>query len=231
MRDDGVPLSAAGLVWRHHGLAAVKALLSPAPDDDLAEAIATELDRDVVHRIDEIDNGIKDPEDTLGLSSLVADFNPLWDSGDVGKTSSEDAAFIEAARVVESFLRRRANATRARLDADAVVRSAYEAAPDKRILELDRKMPWQDAVTLHRLDALLAVYPVSDGNCAVDAMPNGHGAYRKPMPKAWAGLRDAALVTASGVSDAVFVHPQRFLGVAGTRNGALAMAHEAIVQP
>jgi uncharacterized UPF0160 family protein len=231
VRDDGVPLSAAGLVWRHHGLAAVKALLSPAPDDDLAEAITAELDRDVVHRIDEIDNGIKDPEDTLGLSSLVADFNPLWNSGDVGKTSSEDADFIEAARVVESFLRRRANATRARLDAEAVVRSAYEAAPDKRLLELDRKMPWQDAVTLHRLDVLLAVYPVSDGNWAVDAMPDGSGTYRKPMPKAWAGLRDAALVTVSGVSDAVFVHPQRFLGVAGTRNGALAMAHEAIAQP
>ena len=229
VRDDGVPLSAAGLVWRHHGATAVMAMLTATPPSTLAAAIAAEIDRDVVQRIDEIDNGMKDPEDTLGLSSLVADYNPLWNSEAVGDQQAEDAAFLRASEDIERFLRQRIEAVRARLEADTVVQAAHVAASDKRILELGRKMPWQDAVSGHDLPVLLAVYPVSDGNWVVDAMPSGSASYRVPMPRAWAGLRDEALVVVCGVEDAVFVHPQRFLGVARPRTGAMAMADKAII--
>lgn len=40
---------------------------------------------------------------------------------------------------------------------------------------------------------------------------------------AWAGLRDAALAKASRVSDAVFVHLQRFIGGAQPCEAALSM--------
>jgi uncharacterized UPF0160 family protein len=64
----------------------------------------------------------------------------------------------------------------------------------------------------------------------VDAMPRTPGSYAPhlPLPAAWAGLRDAALAAATGVPDAVFVHPQRFVGAARSRAGALALAHQAI---
>ena len=35
VRQDGTPLSAAGLVWRHHGEAAMRALLAPPGAGDL----------------------------------------------------------------------------------------------------------------------------------------------------------------------------------------------------
>jgi uncharacterized UPF0160 family protein len=64
----------------------------------------------------------------------------------------------------------------------------------------------------------------------VDAMPPKRGSYAPlwPLPAAWAGLRDTALPAAAGVADAVFVHPQRFVGGARSRGGALALAHRAI---
>ena len=80
VREDGLPYSAAGLVWRHHGEAAARALLAPSCADHLAAAVAAEMDRKVVRRIDAIDNGVGPPGDALGLASLVEDLNPPWDS-------------------------------------------------------------------------------------------------------------------------------------------------------
>ncbi len=57
VREDGLPYSAAGLVWRRHGEAAVPALLAPSGDGHLAPAVASAIDREVVRRIDGIDNG------------------------------------------------------------------------------------------------------------------------------------------------------------------------------
>jgi uncharacterized UPF0160 family protein len=113
---------------------------------------------------------------------------------------------------------------------DAQLAAAHAHPADPRILELDRKLPWQSAVFAHDLRVLHAVYPVPDGTSMVDAMPRTPGSYasRLPLPAAWAGLRDAALAAATGVPDAVFVHPQRFVGAARSRAGALALAHQAI---
>jgi uncharacterized UPF0160 family protein len=230
IREDGTPLSAAGLVWRHHGEAAVRAVLHTAEATHIAPAVASELEREVVRRIDEIDNGIGDPEDALGLSSLVADFNSSWDSPALGDSAAEDAAFRRASDLAEGFLRRRIEAVRANLAAQAVVLAAHARSVDPHILELDRKMPWEDAVFDNGLPVLYAVYPVPNGNWMVDSMPPEPGSFaqRLPLPAAWAGLRDADLAAASGVSDAVFVHARQFVGAARSREGALAMARRAI---
>ncbi|MFC7694948.1 MYG1 family protein [Paeniroseomonas aquatica] len=224
-------MSAAGLVWRHHGEAAVAALLgSSGADVALVAQVAAEIDRDVVRRIDEIDHGENHPEDTLGLSSVVEDCNLRWNTPATGDQAAEDAAFLRASEVVEGFLRRRMEAVHARLAAMSVVLEAHRGSADPRIMEIDRKMPWQDPVFEYGLPVLYAVYPVATGNWMVDAMPPERGSYaqRLPLPEAWAGLLDAALVEASGIPDAVFVHRERFVGAARSRAGALAMARRAM---
>ena len=196
--DDGLPYSAAGLVWRHHGEAAVRALLEPSGAG--------------------------------GLASLVEDLNPPWDSPSVGDRAAEDAAFLRAADLAEGFLRRRVEAVRARLAAEAVVLAAHARSADPRVLKLGRKLPWEGPVFAHALPVLYAVYPVPNGNWMVDAMPPEPGSFaqRLPLPDAWAGLRGADLAAASGVPDAVFAHARRFVGAARSREGALAMARRAI---
>jgi uncharacterized UPF0160 family protein len=203
-REDGLPYSAAGLVWRHYGEAAVRAMLD-ADAADLSSAIAAEVEREVVRCIDAIDNGVGPPGGALSLSAIVEDFNPAWDAPEVGNGAAEDAAFLRAAEVVEAFLRRRISTVRARLAADDVVLTAHGRSADPRILELHRKLPWEQQVFVRGLPVLYAIYPVPDGNWMVDTMPIEPGCFeqRLPLPTAWAGLRDAVLAAACGVPEAV----------------------------
>ncbi len=225
-RPDGTPFSAAGLVWQVYGRQAVAALLREGghADDALAGTVAASLDESVVRRIDEIDNGFAPGQDRLGLASLIGDYNPGWDQP--RDAAAEDAAFLDAAVLAEGVLRRRVGAVRGRLQAEAAVVAAHAASADPRVLELDRNMPWKDAVFAHALPVLYAVYPVSNGNWMVDTMPPDPASFaqRLPLPEAWAGLPESELVQATGVADAVFVHLRRFVGAAGSRAGAVAMA-------
>ena len=117
-----------------------------------------------------------------------------------------------------------------RLAAEAVVLAAHARSADPRVLELDRKLPWEGPVHAQGLPVLYAVYPVPSGNWMVDAMPPEPGSFaqRLPLPEAWAGLRDGDLAAICGVPDAVFVHARRFVGAARSREGATAMARRAI---
>ena len=225
--DDGVPFSAAGLVWQVHGTAATRALLPP-DQADAAAAVAAVIDDEVIRRIDAIDNGVGEPDDALGLSTLVADFNGTWD---VDRDAvADDHAFMEAANMVRGVLERRVARIHSRLAAEAVVLAAHAKSADPRILELDRGAPWQEPVFAHGLDVLYAVYPAAGGTWMVGAMPPERHSFaqRLPLPASWAGLQDEALVAASGIEDAVFVHAKRFVGAAKSRAGAMAMANAAV---
>ena len=227
--DTAIPYRAAGLIWQVHGRAAVRALLPPH-EAEAADAVAAVIDDEVIRRIDAIDTGVAHPDDTLGLSSVVEDFNPPWDASAVGDSAAEDAAFMRAALVMEHFLIRRVDRVRARLSAERVVLAAHEQAADPRILELERKMPWQETVFARGLPTLYCVYPVPTGNWMVDAMVSQPGSYeqRLPLPELWAGLHQTRLATVSGIADAVFVHPRRFIAAAGSHGGAMKMAAASI---
>jgi uncharacterized UPF0160 family protein len=82
----------------------------------------------------------------------------------------------------------------------------------------------------HDLPVLFAVSPASNGNWMLDTVPPEPGSFaqRLPLPEAWAGLEGAALAAQCGVDDAVFVHLRRFVGAAGSRQGAIAMAQRAL---
>ena len=225
--DDGVPFSAAGLVWQIHGTSAVRAILGPEKAD-AAAAIGKIIDDEVIRRIDMLDNGVGEPGSTLELSSLIEDLNGTWDTN--WDSAAEDAAFIDAADMLRDVLKRRVARAHARLSADALVLEAHARSADPRILELDRGMPWQEPVFSHGLGVLFAVYPVPGGNWMVGAMPPERHSFaqRLPLPAAWAGLQDEALRAVSGIEDAVFVHAKRFVASARSRAGAMSMATAAI---
>ena len=198
VRADGTPFSAAGLVWRRYGVAAVGALLGDAAKD-LAAPVAAEIDEAVVRRIDELDNGVVPEHDSLGLGALIGEFNPAWDAP-AGEADA-DAAFLQAVAMAEGVLRRRVESLRGRFAAEMVVVAAQKASGDPRILELDRGMPWKNAVFAHDLPVAYAIYPASNGNWMVDAMPPEAGSFdqRIPLPQAWAGLPEAELAATSGI--------------------------------
>jgi uncharacterized UPF0160 family protein len=228
VRADGMPFSSAGLVWRRYGRQAVAVLLASGDTKALVPVIAATIDVTVVRRIDELDNGMAPEVDTLGLASLIGDFNPSWDAP--GADEVADAAFLDAVNFAGAVLRRRVESLRASLAAEAVLLAAHAASPDPRILVLAQGMPWKTAVFAHHLPVAFAVYPASNGNWMVDSMPPEEGSFeqRIPLPASWAGLSEDELAAVSGVEDAIFAHLRRFVGAAKSRDGAITMAQKAI---
>ena len=234
VRPDETPFSSAGLVWQVYGERAVTALLPPGDSARFAASVAAELDTSLVRRIDEIDNGVSATgpikRDTLGLATLIGEFNPTWDDSDANGPAAGDAAFLEATALVTATLRRRVDNLRARHAAEAAVLAAHQTGDDPRLLVLDTGMPWKNAVFSHDLPVLFTVSPASNGNWMIDTMPPEPGSFeqRLPLPASWAGLQAEDLAQETGVADAVFVHVRRFVGSAKSRAGAIELARKAL---
>jgi uncharacterized UPF0160 family protein len=234
LRGDGTPFSSAGLIWQVYGERAIAALLPQHAE--FVSKIAAEIDKSLVRRIDEIDNGVSVhgpiKHDGLSLAALVSDFNPGWDAPDAHGAQAGDAAFLLATDFVSGILQRRVKDLLARAVAEAIVLEAHHAAEDPRILVLERGMPWKNVVFNHGLPILFGVAPASNGSWMLDTIPTEPGSFtpRRKLPEAWAGLEASALAARTGVADAVFVHLRGFVGAAQTKAGAIALAQKALAE-
>lgn len=221
-RPNGIRYASFGLVWREHGTRI-------CGSDEVAERI----DDVLVQGVDANDTGqtisqpLVDGIAPFTVSHAIAALNPNWDED----ASAEDKrrAFDGAVELAAGILRREIAAARAQARAAALVRSAIERAGDPRLIELDRGMPWHRELVGSAPEALFVVYPRED-DWGVQAVPRqlGEFANRKDLPEAWAGMSDAELAAISGVPDARFCHVGRFIAVAGSREGALALARAAL---
>jgi uncharacterized UPF0160 family protein len=221
-RLDGVRLASFGLVWRAYGERV-------AGSAEAAEAI----DRRLVQGVDANDTGqeISQPliegVRPMTVSGVVAAMNPAWD--EELTPEEEDARFAEAVALATAILRRELAGAAAFARAQRLVRDAIRAAGDPRVIELDRNMPWHEAVVTGAPEALFVVYPKADG-WGMQAVPRELGAFanRHDLPAEWAGLSGAELAAVTGVPDAVFCHAARFYVSARTREGIAELARRAL---
>jgi uncharacterized UPF0160 family protein len=162
----------------------------------------------------------------MTVSGVVAAMNPAWDEALTGE--EEDARFEQAVALATGILEREIAGARAFRRAQDLVRAAIARADDPRIVELDRNMPWREAVVTGAPDALFVLYPKTDG-WALQAVPKELGAFanRRNLPAAWAGHSGDDLAAVTGVPDAVFAHTAGFYASARSREGILALAHLA----
>lgn len=110
-----------------------------------------------------------------------------------------------------------------------------EAVKEDGLLILPRFLPWQDAVMENEVhkDVIFVIFPSkTPGQWIAQAAPIEKGSFktRKSFPKEWGGLTDEKLTEVSGVPDAVFCHKGLFLVVAGSKEGAVAMAKKALAE-
>jgi uncharacterized UPF0160 family protein len=221
-RANGIWYASFGLVWREFGP-------SLAGGEEAAEAI----DQRLVQGVDANDTGqnistaLFDGIRPMTVSGVIAAMNPVWD--EQLTEAQEDARFGEAVAVARTILERELAGARAYRRALDLVRAAIERSTDPRVVELDRKLPWHETVVTTAPEALYVVYPKSDG-WGLQAVPKVLGEFenRRDLPEAWAGLSGAELATVTGVEDAVFAHVKRFYASAGSREGILALAAEAL---
>ncbi|MCK9247559.1 MAG: MYG1 family protein [Solirubrobacteraceae bacterium] len=221
-RPNGIRYASFGLVWREHGAAICG-----------GDAIAAAVDAHIVSAIDAPDNGQElfdlriDDVAPYTVSGAIAALNPAWDEPE----EDERPAFDAAVDLASTVLRREIARAQARERATVLVREALDRRDDPRILELEQGMPWRDAVLSDAPDVLYVLAPRSSGEWTLQCAPAAaHGfANRRSLPEAWSGLEGEDLQRATGVTDAVFCHVARFLAVAGSREGALALARLALV--
>lgn len=231
LRDDGMPFSSFGLIWKHFGRDYL--LASGVPDAHVAEIHAA-FDADFVLPIDLMDNGALDPSVAgplagLTLPSLLETLKPVFD---VSEPGAEDRAFLDALAIARSFVEAGIAQAAAKLRAESIVRTAIGEAGPSRILELPRGMPFRAAIVKAGADHLLFVVHPRDKDWCVTGIRRSDDAFelRADLPASWAGLTNGALEAASGVPGASFCHNGRFIAAATTREAALAMAAIAVTE-
>ncbi len=219
-RQNGVPYSSIGLVWKHFGMDFCK-----------NQQIWDRIDTSMVQPLDLGDNGIETYTVTdRGIHpylwhNVVAMFRPV--GHDVGK---EDERFLELIAFCRQLLRYTLLTEEQRIIGDEKVLAVYREATDKRLLVLPEVLQWQSVVA-SLPEVLFVVAPERIGNIwKLNATRNDAMGFknRKDLPSSWAGKSAEELSRISGVADATFCHNKRFVAAAKSKEGAIAMAKIAL---
>jgi uncharacterized UPF0160 family protein len=215
VRENGIPYASIGLIWKHYG------------NQITGNPLVTDsLDQKLIQIIDANDNGYSMPWDgqetvPYSISRMVESFNPTWEDLNPDYLTAFEEVTVIAKRILQNEIKKMRGRDKAK---DLVIRAMKESDGMPYIL-LDRACPWQDLVVEHS-DALYVVHPSATGDWRIRAVPKTKGGFelRKPLPKAWAGLREQDLRELTGVAGAKFCHKERFIASAETQEDAETMA-------
>jgi uncharacterized UPF0160 family protein len=219
-RENGIPYASFGLVWKEYGVTLCE-----------SKEVALYIEEKLVTPIDASDNGVDIVEPKNGIfpytiSSMISAFKPTWEEDAL---TMHDENFFKMVAWAKEIITREIIKVNSFIKAQALVEEAYKKAIDKRIILLNGLYP-ADEILNHYPEPLYMVAPRDDGKWGVKCVSlEGHGfANRKDLPSIWGGLRDIELQELTGVSDAMFCHRSLYLAVAGSREGALELAHLAV---
>ncbi len=220
-RENGVPYAAFGLVWKKYGATIAGSV----------EA-ASFVDRVLVQPIDYGDNsGSPLSEFVPGVYPYTIDrIVSVFDKTFLEPERDTDEQFFKLVGFAKEIIIREVAEAHALAEARKYVEDAYSKSVDKRIVVLEKKTPWYHVIQ-DKPETLFIVFPDGDsGRWGVSAVRKGMYDFsnRKDFPFEWAGKRDEDLARVSGVDDAVFCHRRLFFAVAGSKEGALALAQKAV---
>ncbi|GJQ09673.1 hypothetical protein GpartN1_g1464.t1 [Galdieria partita] len=243
-----IPLSSAGLVYKHFGREILTKLV-PDIDDTNRNVLFEHIYSSFVEELDAIDNGVNAYDTDIApkysihthLSARIGSLNPAWNESNPDEEAAFQRAMELAGNEFIEFVRKSANIW---LPARNIVKEAFErrsSIDDSfEIVVLETACPWKSHLyELEEAEAALndkaksvkyVVYPRKDGSWSVQAVSLTEQSFksRKPLPSSWRGLRDEALSNVVGISDCVFVHATGFIGVHKNYQGALTMARKAL---
>lgn len=220
-RENGIPYSAFGLVWKHYGEAICG-----------SKQVAHAIDEQIGYPVDMGDNGhdyyklIRQDTEPLIIQFVVAMFRPTWTEGLL-----HDERFFELLTMMRRILLRTIKVETDKEDGARFVEEAYAHADDKRIVILDHVYPWHDVLAGHS-EPLYIVKPKSVGtNWEVECVRDNPYGFknRKDLPLKWAGHLegDEKLAQITGVQDVVFCHNMRYVAVTKSKEGAVKLAQIA----
>ncbi len=219
-RANGIPYSSVGLVWKEFG--------EKLTGSSYAARV---IDERLVQPIDAGDNGIETFSIIGGVAPVlihdaISAFRPAWN-----ENRTEDEGFFDAFEMAKKMLAREIIRACAEEEGKRRAEEAYARSEDKTTIVLDDHYPWYEALG-SKPEPLYVVKPdrANAGKWKVETVRSDVHAFknRKDLPVSWAGKRDQELAEVTGVSDAIFCHNKRFIAVAGSKEGALALARKAV---
>ena len=217
-------MSSFGLVWKDYGPSYVKSLSSDLTDDEIL-IIAAKIDESIVACVDAIDTRRgADPGafSRYTISSLISSYN------------DEPFGFQRAFDLASRFLKTEVQSQITRVIEQRGLRADLQAADaaGEKVVKIERWFPgWPDVVAELSASVMYGVfYDSKAGSWRVQQIPESPGASkgRKALPEPWRGLPSADLQALTGVSDAVFCHPNGFIAGVGSEDGANALANIAL---
>jgi len=123
---------------------------------------------------------------------------------------------------------------KARIRAKSVVDEMLEKTKEDHMLILNHHLPWKENLLASThpkaKDVLYVLFPDTTGEWRAQCMITEKSPFdhRKPLPKAWGGLKKEELQALTGVPDATFCHIGLFICGAKSKEGAIALAKKAI---
>ena len=219
-RDNGIDLSAIGLIWREYGLEFC----------DGNEEVAKKIEEGFVAALDADDNGqnlysLTDYDvSPMTLPEVISLYRPT-----THEDEDFDAAFNRACEwagfILQRIKKKRLNSWTDKQE----FRKKLESSPDKRYLILDKFIVGGDVYDDYP-ELLYTVFPSVNGDWTIRAVSKGKETFtnRKDLPSAWSGLEKSALAGVTGVEDAVFCHRGLWICGAESKEGALRLLELAM---
>ena len=221
-RDNGVPYSALGLLWREFG-------------EELSGSIeaADMIEKSIVQAIDSCDNhlaismSIHTEVKPFEFFEVIDTFKPVW-----GSDEDFDSQFLQAVDFARVLLERMIVHTKGNIAMHKMIERKYLEADDKTLIVFEEPVNRYSMVEYQ--DLKIAVSPVHahDVNnwMAVVIPEKQHGfGNRAAFPDSWSGLESGELAEVSGIESAVFCHKNHYIFVAKTKEGAVKAARHALV--
>lgn len=185
-------------------------LFQPIDLEDNGKEVSTEIIKDVV---------------PFTIQSMFYAFRTTWKEDD----ALLDSIFLDLVGLAQKVLERVIIRAQVNKEAAVIVEEVYQNTEDKRVIVFDQSVPAED-VLMEYPEPLFMVLPNTDGTWRLIGVSAQAHSFerRKDMPQAWAGLMNEDLAKVTGVPDAQFCHNGRWLAVAKSKEGALALAKLAL---
>lgn len=220
-RENGVPYSSLGLVWKRFGEKVCG-----------HKEIADIIERQLVWGIDMLDCGmdicqkVHEEVEPFSVGDIFSTFRLSWN--EEHSQEREDERFGEVLSLAVRILYNLITKASAELEAEKIIERIYEKTEDKRLIVLDERVSYKSVSKFP--EPIFIVSQRVDGHWGVRAVRDDESAFknRKDLPESWGGLSGKELQEVTGVPDAHFCHKALFYAVARSKAGALELAKLAL---
>jgi len=232
-RENGIPYSSAGLVWKDFGLKLLSKTF-PNNSDWVNNYILNFVDQNLIQGVDAYDNNVLPtldfPTQPMNFSEIIQNFNPRWDN----QSEDSDAAFIQAVSCAEVIFDKVIQTALSKAITQEMVESSINSA-NNGIMVFDKSIgleEWEEAFfssTNKKTDEIMyAIIPFKSEYRIWGIPEKLHSENsRKPFPGSWKNA-SSLLSYIIKVPDALYCHSSGNLAAAKSLEAAMNLANLAM---